>query len=77
MTIAHRLNTIMDSDRVMVLDAGYLKEFDEPAVLLENPKTLFYSLVEQTGKQNAEMLTDLARKVNFTFTELISMLLNL
>ena len=67
----------MDSDRVMVLDAGYLKEFDEPAVLLENPKTLFYSLVEQTGRQNAEMLTDLARKVNFTFTELISILLNL
>ena len=77
MTIAHRLNTIMDSDRVMVLDAGYLMEFDEPAVLLENPKTLFYSLVEQTGKQNVEMLTDLARKVNFTFTELISILLNL
>merc|ERR1712161_164635 len=35
LTIAHRLNTIMDSDRVLVLDDGYVAEFDSPSALIE------------------------------------------
>jgi ABC-type multidrug transport system fused ATPase/permease subunit len=44
LTIAHRLNTVMDSDRIMVLDNGYLCEFDEPRVLLEKPDGVLQSL---------------------------------
>ncbi|CAH1403663.1 unnamed protein product [Nezara viridula] len=49
MTIAHRLNSIMDSDLVMVMDNGYLVEFDHPYLLLKNQLGIFRSLCEQSG----------------------------
>ena len=45
-TIAHRLNTIIDSNRVLVLDQGSIAEFDTPGHLLENSESLFYSLAK-------------------------------
>jgi len=47
-TIAHRINTILDSDRIVVLEAGMVKEFDTPRELMEQ-KGLFYKLVKEAG----------------------------
>ena len=49
LTIAHRLNTIMDSNRVMVLDQGNIAEFDSPDNLLDNKETIFYSMAKNAG----------------------------
>ncbi|EKM58631.1 uncharacterized protein PHACADRAFT_90147 [Phanerochaete carnosa HHB-10118-sp] len=46
LTIAHRLQTIMDSDKIMVLDAGHVVEFGPPTELLQDPGGFFKSLVD-------------------------------
>ncbi|ODV79720.1 uncharacterized protein CANTADRAFT_25606 [Suhomyces tanzawaensis NRRL Y-17324] len=48
-TIAHRLNTILDSDRIIVLEKGEVAEFDSPANLLKKKDSLFYALCKQGG----------------------------
>ncbi|VDM45482.1 unnamed protein product [Toxocara canis] len=46
LTIAHRLNTILDYDRVMVLDKGRIYEFGSPQQLLANPYSAFYAMAK-------------------------------
>ncbi|XP_024116451.1 multidrug resistance-associated protein 7 [Oryzias melastigma] len=45
LTIAHRINTIMDCDRVLVMHAGKVKEFDTPAALRRSDDSVFHRLV--------------------------------
>ncbi|XP_016840838.1 multidrug resistance-associated protein 1 isoform X5 [Nasonia vitripennis] len=49
LTIAHRLNTILDSDRVIVLDKGAIVEFESPDSLLQKPESAFYSMAKDAG----------------------------
>ncbi|XP_048752627.2 ATP-binding cassette sub-family C member 3-like isoform X3 [Ostrea edulis] len=49
LTIAHRLDTVMDYDRIMVLDKGCVLEYDTPQNLLADSKSMFYQLVKNAG----------------------------
>ncbi|GJE99692.1 multidrug resistance-associated ABC transporter [Phanerochaete sordida] len=52
-TVAHRLQTVMDYDKIMVLDAGRLVEFDTPRALLEKEGGMFRALVESSHSRDA------------------------
>ncbi|KAI1314392.1 Multidrug resistance-associated protein 1 [Mortierella claussenii] len=50
LTIAHRIKTVMDSDRILVLERGRVQEYEAPSVLLMRKESLFYKLAEQAGE---------------------------
>ncbi|KAK2168341.1 hypothetical protein NP493_1234g00004 [Ridgeia piscesae] len=51
-TVAHRLNTVLQYDRLMVLEAGQIREFDSPRRLLSNRRSALYSMAEQLKHAN-------------------------
>lgn len=61
LTVAHRLNTIMDSDKVLVMDSGSMVEFNHPHLLLQNHGSIFYKMVAETGRSTTEQLRRIAR----------------
>ena len=48
LTIAHRVNTIMDSDKILVLDAGNVAEFSSPEELLADKNSIFSAIVKHS-----------------------------
>ncbi|KAI0312306.1 multidrug resistance-associated ABC transporter [Amylostereum chailletii] len=60
LTIAHRLRTVIDYNRVMLLEEGRIMELDTPAKLLADPTSRFYGLCKATGKEEFAVLKNLA-----------------
>jgi ABC-type multidrug transport system fused ATPase/permease subunit len=59
-TIAHRLQTIIDYDKVLVLDHGRVIEFDHPWTLINKEDGQFRSMCDNSG--NMEVLLDGAKR---------------
>ncbi len=47
--IAHRLHTVAHCDFVLVMDKGFVAEFDSPLKLMENSRSIFYSMCKKSG----------------------------
>lgn len=69
-TIAHRLHTVMDSDRVLVMDAGKVVEYGHPYDLLKSSGGYLRKLVDQTGNATAMHLMQMAEQSYKKITEL-------
>lgn len=50
LTIAHRISTVLDYDKIMVIERGRLLEFDSPESLLKNDKSKLYEMMKETIK---------------------------
>ncbi|KAF9541403.1 hypothetical protein EC957_003079 [Mortierella hygrophila] len=54
LTIAHRIKTVMDSDKILVLEKGQVEEFETPEQLVKNKESLFFKLARQAGEIKEE-----------------------
>ena len=52
LTIAHRIKTVLNSDRILVLDKGQVVEFDKPKFLLANKNSMFYEFYNNANNAN-------------------------
>ena len=64
LTIAHRLNTIIDSDKILVMGAGRTLEFGPPLELLRDPASVFSQLVNNVGPEGAAELRAAAQRAD-------------
>ncbi|XP_059179062.1 multidrug resistance-associated protein 1-like [Physella acuta] len=54
-TVAHRIHTVLNYDKVIVMERGRVVEFDSPKTLLKNTNSKFYSITHEGAKQQQQM----------------------
>lgn len=62
--IAHRLETIMDSEKILVMFEGQMKEFDHPYILLQNQDSYLRRMLLETGEHFTAKFLERAKKVS-------------
>jgi ATP-binding cassette subfamily C (CFTR/MRP) protein 4 len=67
LTIAHRVNTVVDSDKILVIDEGLVVEFGQPYQLLQNREGFFYRYLKKGGVQAVTDLTKTVENVSGLF----------
>ncbi|CAG9861545.1 unnamed protein product [Phyllotreta striolata] len=60
--IAHRLRTVMDADKILVMDEGTVAEYDHPYILLQKKDGILRELVDATGAATAKYLETIAKE---------------
>ena len=63
-TIVHRLHTIIEYDRVLVLDKGKVAEFDTPYNLLGQEDSIFRGMVAELGDDAVPAMREIARQAD-------------
>jgi ABC-type multidrug transport system fused ATPase/permease subunit len=61
-TIAHRLNTIVSYDKILVLDKGEIAEYEKPFTLLNDDKSFLSKIVSKVGGRYKKELIKMAEK---------------
>lgn len=59
-TIAHRLNTIIQYDKILVLNQGTIEEYDTPLTLVKNPNSFLGKSIRKVGKAYMDKMISLA-----------------
>lgn len=67
LTIAHRLHTVMDSHKILVMNAGSVVEFGHPHLLLQTENGYLSRMVETTGRTTSRNLRNIAEQVRIRF----------
>ncbi|KAK2586704.1 hypothetical protein KPH14_011742 [Odynerus spinipes] len=62
LTIAHRLQTVIKYDKILVMNNGCILEFDTPYNLLSNPNSEFFKMIALTEKTAVLSLSELLKK---------------
>lgn len=64
-TVAHRLHSVIDCDKILVMENGYLKEYDHPHKLLQIVDGMLTQMVKHTGKASEQVLRKVAEETYY------------